>query len=287
MGLQKMQPLSRRKFLFFLKFAIVHRIYSHKHNMITKLITSFKEIGFIDTLIRILTYGQRRKQRKNFNEMLKLKDIQSRFTKIYEHKLWGNDGSVSGPGSVLENTQNIRKELPHIFEKLEIKTVLDAACGDFTWMQQVVRDSNIKYIGGDIVDEMIQDLNKKYADTNTSFIHLDITESKLPDADIIICRDVLFHLSYKNIIKFFENIKECNFKYIAITNNIGNFENKDIDSGKFRRLNFFIKPFLFSEASIVHRFVDNPEGIIFPRELIIYEKIILEEYISNFIKNYN
>jgi SAM-dependent methyltransferase len=275
-------------FLFALKFVtVLKNLLIYSNNMIKKIITSYKEIGFINTLIRILTYGQRRNQRKNFNEMLKFKDIQSRFTKIYENKLWGDDGSVSGPGSVLENTQTIRKELPHIFEKLEIKTVLDAACGDFTWMQQVVRDSNIKYIGGDIVDEMIQDLNKKYADTNTSFIHLDITESKLPDADIIICRDVLFHLSFKNIIKFFENLKESNFKYIAMTNNIGNFENKDIDSGKFRRLNFFIEPFLFSETSIVHRFADNPEGMIFPRELIIYEKIILEKYISNCIKNYN
>ena len=254
--------------------------------MIRKLIDSFKEIGFINTLNRILTYGQRREQRKRFNEMLKFENIQSRFTHIYKYKLWGDDGSVSGPGSVLENTQAIRKELPHILEKLEIKTVLDAACGDFTWMQQVVRDSNIKYIGGDIVDDLIQDLNKKYADKNTSFIHLDITKSKLPGADIIICRDVLFHLSFKNIIKFFENLKECNFKYIAITNNIGNFENKDIDSGKFRRLNFFIEPFLFSETSIVHRFVDNPEDMIFPRELIIYEKRILEEDMNNFLESW-
>ena len=80
---------------------------------------------------------------------------------------------------------------------------------------------------------------------------------------------------------------EIPFVSAAITNNIGNFENKDIDSGKFRRLNFFIEPFLFSETSIVHRFEDNPEGMIFPRELIIYEKITLEEHITNFIKNYN
>ena len=253
--------------------------------MIRKIVDSFKEIGFINTLNRILTYGQRREQRKRFNEMLKFDDIQSRFTHIYKYKLWGDDGSASGPGSILKNTLIIRKEMPLIFKKLEIKTILDVACGDFTWMQKVVRDSDIKYTGGDIVDEMIQNLNKKYADSNTSFIHLDITESELPCADMIICRDVLFHLSYKNIKKFFENLKKSDFKYIAITNNIGNFENKDVDSGKFRRLNFFIKPFLFSESSIVHRFVDNPDDIIFPRELIIYKKRTLEEDMNNFLKS--
>ena len=255
--------------------------------MINKIIFSLKEIGVINTILRILTYGQRGEQRKKFKEMLKSKDIQSRFEKIYKGKLWGDAGSVSGPGSTLENTIAIRKELPLIFKKLEIKTVLDAPCGDFAWMQKIVRESNIKYIGGDIVDEMIQDLNKKYADKNTSFIHLDITESALPNADILICRDVLFHLSYKNITKFFNNLKRSDFKYIAITNNIGNYVNRDINTGEFRRLNFFIEPFLIPETSIVYRFIDGPEGMIFPRELIIYEKRIFEEDINNFIKNYN
>ena len=44
--------------------------------------------------------------------------------------------------------------------KLGIRTIVDAACGDFNWMRHIVCNSDIKYQGFDIVEELI---NKKSA----------------------------------------------------------------------------------------------------------------------------
>lgn len=72
------------------------------------------------------------------------------FSDIFKSNDWNNDESVSGVGSSLSNTKTIIIKLPLLFEKYQIKSVLDAPCGDFNWMQNVNK-SRINYIGGDIV----------------------------------------------------------------------------------------------------------------------------------------
>src|SRR3712207_7875432 len=45
--------------------------------------------------------------------------------------------SYSGRGSELGATESLRSYLPQLFERLNIKTFLDAPCGDWNWMRQV------------------------------------------------------------------------------------------------------------------------------------------------------
>ena len=56
------------------------------------------------------------------------KDI---FQNIYFNNRWGDSSSLSGTGSNLEQTTNIIKELPSIFKKYKINSILDIPCGDF------------------------------------------------------------------------------------------------------------------------------------------------------------
>ena len=67
------------------------------------------------------------------------KNLQEVFTKIYDTKFWYNCESLSGAGSNLLYTENLRKELPKLFDIFNIKTVLDAPCGDMNWMRLVRR----------------------------------------------------------------------------------------------------------------------------------------------------
>jgi hypothetical protein len=76
---------------------------------------------------------------------------EERFTKIYQENHWNDSESRSGEGSTLENTQNVRNELPIVLKKYKIKSVLDAPCGDFNWMKSITQGISIKYIGDDIV----------------------------------------------------------------------------------------------------------------------------------------
>ncbi len=69
-----------------------------------------------------------------------LKDsLRNKFSNIYSKNLFHGIESQSGEGSGLTQTKIIRMEIPSILKELHIKTLLDAPCGDFFWMQQINR----------------------------------------------------------------------------------------------------------------------------------------------------
>jgi SAM-dependent methyltransferase len=139
--------------------------------------------------------------------------VEGRFTKIYQKNSWGSDESISGPGSTLEATEILRNELPIMFKKFSINSVFDAPCGDFNWMQSVVKSFDIEYIGGDIVKELVETNNKKYSSANVKFLHIDIINQSLPKVDLFLCRDCLYHFSYQDSEKVIQNFINSNISY--------------------------------------------------------------------------
>lgn len=174
------------------------------------------------------------------------------FSEIFQNNKWRSAESVSGTGSELKYTENLRKHLPNLFEEFGVKKVLDAPCGDFNWMKEISKNLNIHYTGGDIVPELISKNISNYQSPKTKFIVLDITTDKLPDADLMICRDCLFHLSYENIEKFINNFNNSNIEYLLTTSHTNNrkFKNKDIANGGFRLIDLLDTPFNFPAASL-------------------------------------
>ena len=89
-------------------------------------------------------------------------------------------------------------------------------------------------------------------------MELDIINNKLPDADLLICRDCLIHLSYKNIESFFNNVKKSNLNYFLITSYEYKNEiipNTDIHDGDFRPT-FLTKP-PFNLPQPIVKFLDK------------------------------
>lgn len=169
----------------------------------------------------------------------KNKDI---FSEIYEQNLWSNTFSRSGNGSTLEQTEVLRQELNLIFDELNIKSMLDLPCGDFKWMQKT-NLGNINYLGGDIVDKIIEENNTKYSRNSIQFKVIDIVNDNLPKVDLIFCRDLLVHLSFSDTFKAIENIKKSGSKYLATTTFPNIKKNEDIVSGDWRTINIEIDPF--------------------------------------------
>jgi len=166
------------------------------------------------------------------------------FTNIYNKNIWGNKKTVSGHGSTLEHTETILEELPKIIQQFKVKTILDIPCGDLYWMKNINFDIN--YIGADIVKNLIEENCKKFPDFG-EFLTLDICSSKLPECDLIFCRDCLVHLSFKNIFLALNNIKDCNCKYLMMTTFPELKSNSNTITGAWRALNFQIPPFNFPE----------------------------------------
>src|SRR4051812_5816720 len=76
------------------------------------------------------------------------------FTEIYERNLWEETESRSGPGSNLVKTSAIRTQLPILLDALGVRSLLDAPCGDFHWMQYTPLHVK-RYIGVDVVPALI------------------------------------------------------------------------------------------------------------------------------------
>lgn len=207
--------------------------------MIGKFVRAIKEAPILNEFYRIYTERLVAQEYKN-------KQAQKVFTEIKEGNKWGGKESVSGLGSDFIQTKIIIEEIPKLLRKYKVNTFLDLPCGDHIWMNEVDL-GQVKYTGADIVENLIIANNQKYNAPNKEFITLDLMNSKLPEADLILVRDCLVHLSFDNIKKVFANLKKSNIKYILTTTFPKTRRNYDITTGNWRPLNLRNKPFYFPE----------------------------------------
>lgn len=196
--------------------------------------------------------------------------MKEKFTEIYKNNSWGDKESVSGAGSRINYTQNLRSDLPELFKLFNIKSVYDAPCGDFNWMNLVVNEMNVLYYGGDIVEDLIRENNKKFSNDKISFNHTDITNDSPPKVDLWICRDCLIHLSYRDILKFFNNFLNSEIKYLLVSSHVGLKLNSNIETGGFRHLDLFNSPFN-SPNDVLYRIKDYNEPF-YPNEMILLNR---------------
>ena len=166
------------------------------------------------------------------------------FTKIYLDNAWQSRETKSGVGSEIAETKNVVNKLPELINRFDIKTIFDAGCGDWNWFKEI--DIDVNYLGGDIVKPLVDELKTKYEKENIKFINIDIAKDKFGKFDLVIARDVLFHLPEKDIFKFLLNFVNSGSGYLLTTHN-GDYANKDINAGDWRVINLFSAPYNFPE----------------------------------------
>ncbi len=174
------------------------------------------------------------------------------FASIWRNNYWGSDESMSGPGSTFAYTQEIRLNMPIMFREYNIKSVFDAPCGDFHWMQYILKDANFTYLGGDIVGDLVSANKDKFSSLEVDFIRFDITTDVFPTADVWLCRAVFYHLSNRDIYLALKQFVASDVKFILTTNHVTGLEhiNRDIDTGDWRLLNLTLPPFNFPRESL-------------------------------------
>lgn len=176
---------------------------------------------------------------KLFND----RKIQKKFTNIFRNNSFGGSVSLSGTGSDLIQTRIIIDKIPELINKYNIKSLIDAPCGDFFWMQHVNLD-NVKYTGIDIVKELIRRNTQKYSRSNRKFISKNIITDRLPDGDIILIRDCWVHLSINDVQASVNNLKRSKIKYLLTTSFTDMYSNYEL-TGIWRPINLELPPFNF------------------------------------------
>lgn len=197
-------------------------------------------------------------------------DLKTAFTQIYQKQIW-NGGKISiprsGPGSTMEVTKNIRELLDRIIPLYGLTSLLDIGCGDLTWIPTIKAFPKIKYVGIDIVEALIQQHRQTYP--TKEFYCKNAIIDPLPDCDLILIRDVIFHLTYDQNKKLFQNLAKTRFRYILITS-CRNEINTEVDVTKpwrWRELNLLKSPFNFMPP--VTKVLEDS----FKRDLFLYTKM--------------
>jgi len=166
------------------------------------------------------------------------------FRDIHQRHHWTGSPSPSGAGAAEEQTARLRTALPALLAELGVRTLLDLPCGDYSWMARVDLPV-VRYIGGDLLPELIAPLQQRYGDSSRRFMVLDLTHDPLPPSDLLLCRDCLVHLSLADIRLALRNILRSGVPYLLTTTFPDGAENEDIVTGDWRVLDLQRPPFSF------------------------------------------
>jgi hypothetical protein len=170
-------------------------------------------------------------------------DLGAVFSEIFRTNQWGSEETLSGEGSERSKMKNLIDEFHHLMRDLDVKSVLDAPCGDFNWMQDVNLDK-IEYLGCDIVADLISANAGRYGNEGKrSFQMLDFTAQSVPRTDLILCRDALVHLPDRYVFKALKNFCASGSKYLLTTTFPETRENGPIQAGWWRPINLQNSPF--------------------------------------------
>ncbi len=185
------------------------------------------------------------------------------FQKIYDQNLWQGKESRSGLGSDLAKTFLLRQVLPRFLTRLNVRSVLDAPCGDLHWLKTVKLNLD-QYWGVDIVKQVIEQNKELDLPFAADFFQADITADDLPAADLVLSRDGLVHLSLLNIFRALEKFKRTKAKYLLTTHYPTLGENYEIEDGWWRPINLQLAPFFLPAP------IDRLDEMVDGKELFLW-----------------
>ncbi|MEO5819980.1 MAG: class I SAM-dependent methyltransferase [Vicinamibacteraceae bacterium] len=166
------------------------------------------------------------------------------FSRIHRENVWGDAESASGPGSTRQRAADFLDDLLAALDDLEIRVLLDAACGDFNWAAPVA-DHVERYIGVDVVPALIAANRTRHGGPGREFLRRDLTREPLPAVDAVLCRDCLVHFSFADAHAALANLRRTGARYLIATTFVDRPRNAEARTGWWRVLNLEAPPFGF------------------------------------------
>lgn len=160
------------------------------------------------------------KEKKVLNEK-KRWSTKAVMTQIYNQHMWGGadydfySGTGSHDSKIVTPYVKVVSEFLKSFK--EPLTVCDLGCGDFNIGRQLVHYTK-KYVAIDVVDALIERNRNFFKENNLTFQCLDICKDEIPNADCLMVRQVMQHLSNTEINTLVEKFKK--FKFVIITEHL-------------------------------------------------------------------
>jgi hypothetical protein len=166
------------------------------------------------------------------------------FSRIHRENVWGDAESASGAGSTRARTAAFIDDLVAALRDLEVRVLVDVACGDFNWTAPVA-DAVDRYIGVDVVPALIAANRVRHGGPRREFLELDVTRDALPPSDAVLCRDCLVHFSFADAAAALATIRRSGARYLIATTFVDRPRNAEARTGWWRTLNLEAPPFHF------------------------------------------
>lgn len=200
----------------------------------------------VQELIRRVSVMSRRERDAVLRGWFPSLTLSERFEILHALGVYHHSDSSSGAGSTLSETAALREALPGIVARFGIRSLLDMPCGDFHWMRHVPLEG-VDYMGIDIVPGIVHRNRRLYAAAERRFEVLDATVDVVPKVDLVMCRDLLIHLSLDAIEMVLRNIAASGSSWLLATHFAATANNAEIVSGDFRPINLCRAPFHLPE----------------------------------------
>jgi len=178
--------------------------------------------------------------------------------KYIQMKRIHGEESLCGGGSWKNQAGDAQDFIQGAINKHRFETIIDLGCGDWNWMEEV-DFKGAQYLGIDCDEQMIQENSSKYGSDQIRFQVGDIFSIDLPEVDLVICRDVLFHVRQELSSSLIEKLKTRDRLFFLSTSFNQQPTNQEprqyckIDDWGFYRINLLQDPFNLQEKLIDHR----------------------------------
>ncbi len=165
-------------------------------------------------------------------------DLKSTFELIYSKGIWGGG---SGAGSDLCNTIVYVAYVQHLMKRFSVQSIVDIGCGDWRF-SKYLDFRECQYLGIDVVAQVIENNRRFYEQQNIKFKLADATCFDTPNCDLLLCKDVLQHISNRNVQSILTRARVAR---VALFTNDYHPSNPDCANGNTRPIDITAPPFAF------------------------------------------
>jgi SAM-dependent methyltransferase len=153
-----------------------------------------------DAVRALISRGRRKLRQLHQENRDKRRPAQDVFSEVYSKNLWGGENGefFSGVGSRYVHAELYVDGILKFIRETGIRSIIDLGCGDFEIGRRLAGACD-RYIGVDVVPELVDRNSRLYGTPHIRFICADISREPLPDAELCLVRQVFQHMSNSEI----------------------------------------------------------------------------------------
>lgn len=196
--------------------------------------------------------------------------VVAEFSDIYASRRWTDAIAgmpVSGRGSLPDRSRSVILHVHAEIEAGRVHSVADVGCGDLSYIQRVpaIVSGEVDYTGYDVVPDL---LAQHRALPWGRFVVGDISSPGFRvDADLVLCKDVLFHLDDDQVLAALENLAASRWDQLILTSEAQQAPTRVFDSWHYAPVDFEAAPYALEPERRLYRVDGGAFLVVAPEQL--------------------